>query len=217
MLPQLWSYLFLFVKAAAITLWLSWLALILGACFGVIVGLARTSSQLGLRVAAFVYTELFRSVPIIILMFFCFFGLPLFLKFDVAPFTAATVALTLMASSLLAEVVRGGIQSIPHGQWDAAVSLGLTSWQTMRLVVGPQALRLMLPSAVGVYISTLKDSSVASVIGYVELTKTGLLIRDSTGYGFVSLAAVACLYFLMNYIISGMGAALERKVKIIGH
>jgi His/Glu/Gln/Arg/opine family amino acid ABC transporter permease subunit len=217
MLPQLWSYLALFMRAAAITLAISWLALVLGACLGAVVGLARISPRQSLRWAAILYTELFRSVPIIILMFFCYFGLPLFLKLDVSPFTAATVALTLMASSLLAEVVRGGVESIASGQWDAAAALGLDSWQIMRRVVGPQALRLMLPSAVGVYISTLKDSSVASVIGYVELTKTGLLIRDSTSSGFVPLAAVAGLYFFMNYVISRFGAALERRVKLIGH
>jgi polar amino acid transport system permease protein len=150
-------------------------------------------------------------------MFFCFFGLPLFLKLDISPFIAATVALTLMASSLLAEVVRGGVQGIPRGQWDAAAALSLGFWPTMRHVIGPQALRLMLPSAVGVYISTLKDSSVASVIGYVELTKAGLLIRDSTGSGFAPLSAVACLYFAINFAISRFGAALERRVKIVAY
>jgi polar amino acid transport system permease protein len=217
MLPQLWSYFVLFVRAAATTIEISWLALVFGACVGVIVGLARTSARRSLRVVALLYTELFRSIPIIILMFFCYFGVPLFLKVDISPFMAATIALTFMASSLLAEVVRGSVQSIVGGQWDAAAALGLNYWQTMRRVIGPQSLRLTLPPAVGIYISTLKDSSVASVIGYVELTKTGLLIRDSTGYGFAPLAAVACLYFLINFIISRFGVELERRVKIIGH
>jgi polar amino acid transport system permease protein len=122
-----------------------------------------------------------------------------------------------MTSALLAEVVRGSVQTIARGQWDAAAALGLNSWRTIRLVVGPQASRLALPPAGGVYISTLKDSSVASVIGYVELTKTGLLVRDSTGYGFAPLAAVACLYFSINYMISRFGTSLERKVRIIAY
>jgi polar amino acid transport system permease protein len=162
-----------------------------------------------------VYTELFRSVPIIILMFFCYFGLPFFLNIDLSAFAAATVALTLMCSALLAEVVCGSVGAIAPGQWDAAAALGLNYWRAMYFVVGPQALRLMLPPAVGVYISTLKDSSVASVIGYIELTKTGLLVRDSTGYGLAPLAAVACLYFLLNHTISRFGALLEDKVKIV--
>jgi polar amino acid transport system permease protein len=86
-------------------------------------------------------------------------------------------------------------------------------WQVQRYVIWPQAIRVMLPPSVGVYIATLKDSSVASVIGYVELTKSGLLIRETTGSSFEVFFIVAVLYFLINYSISLGGAAFERKFK----
>ena len=207
----------LLLKAAGITIWISWLALVIAAIVGAIVGIARGARWRPFQWAALLYTEAFRSIPMIVLMFFCYFGMPLLLKIDMPPFAAATLALALVGSSLMAEVVRSGIDSVGRGQWDAARALGLRDVQTMRLIVGPQALRVMLPASVGVYVATLKDSSVASVIGYVELTKTGLLIRDSVGHGFELLACVSLIYFTVNYAISLGGHALERRYQIIGH
>ncbi len=207
----------LLVKAAGITLWISWLALLAAALVGAMVGMARRSRWRPLQWAALIYTELFRSIPMIVLMFFCYFGVPLFLKIDIPPFAAATLALALVGSSLMAEVVRSGIDSVGQGQWDAGRALGLRPLQIMRMIVGPQALRVMLPASVGVYIATLKDSSVASIIGYVELTKTGLLIRDSVGHGFEVLAYVSLIYFGINYAISLAGQALERRYRIVAH
>jgi polar amino acid transport system permease protein len=204
----------LLLRAAGITLWISWLGLLLGGVIGAAVGLARTSRWRLLRLLALLYTELFRSIPVLILMFFCYFGLPLLVGLDLSPFAAATVALMLTASSLMAEVVRAGIDSVARGQWEAAFSSGMRYWQVMRHIVGPQAVRVMLPPSVGVYIATLKESSLASIIGYVELTKTALLIRETTGQSLEVLATIAVLYFVINYGISLVGGALERRFAI---
>jgi His/Glu/Gln/Arg/opine family amino acid ABC transporter permease subunit len=204
----------LLLRAAGITLWISWLGLLLGGVLGAAVGLARTSRWRLLRVLALLYTELFRSSPVLILMFFCYFGLPLLVGLDLSPFAAATLALMFTASSLMAEVVRAGIDSVARGQWEAAFSSGMRYWQVMRHIVGPQAVRVMLPPSVGVYIATLKESSLASIIGYVELTKTALLIRETTGQSLEVLATITVLYFVINYGISLVGGALERKFAI---
>ena len=204
----------LLLRAAGVTLWISWLGLLLGGLVGAVVGLARTSRWRVLRVFALLYTELFRSIPVLILMFFCYFGLPLLLGLDLSPFAAATLALMFTASSLMAEVVRAGIDSVARGQWEAAFSCGMRYWQVMRHIVGPQAVRVMLPPSVGVYIATLKESSLASIIGYVELTKTALLIRETTGQSLEVLATITLLYFVINYGISLVGGALERKFAI---
>jgi His/Glu/Gln/Arg/opine family amino acid ABC transporter permease subunit len=204
----------LLLRAAGVTLWISWLGLLLGGLVGAVVGLARTSRWRVLRVFALLYTELFRSIPVLILMFFCYFGLPLLLGLDLSPFAAATLALMFTASSLMAEVVRAGIDSVARGQWEAAFSGGMRYWQVMRHIVGPQAVRVMLPPSVGVYIATLKESSLASIIGYVELTKTALLIRETTGQSLEVLATITLLYFVINYGISLVGGALERKFAI---
>jgi His/Glu/Gln/Arg/opine family amino acid ABC transporter permease subunit len=204
----------LFLKAAGITLWLSWLALLLGAVGGTLVALARTSRLLPLRLLALLYTEFFRSIPILIVMFFAYFGAPLVLGLDISAFLAATIALALHASSTMSEVVRAGLESVGRGQWEAAQAAGMRYGQVMRYVVGPQALRVILPPSVGIYITTLKESSLASIIGYIELTKTGLLVRESTGGGFTALLLLAVIYFVMNYLISLGGAALERRFNV---
>lgn len=203
-----------FLKGAGITLWLSWLALLLGGLIGLVVGLIRTSRWAVVRAVALVYTEVFRSIPPLLLFFGCFFGLSYALKIDLTPFQSATIALTLTASSLMSEVVRAGLESVGRGQWEASYSSGMTYWQVMRYVVWPQAIRVMLPPSVGVYVSTLKDSSLASIIGYVELTKSGLLIRETTGNSFEVFAIIAVMYFIINYSISLGGAALERRFHI---
>ena len=205
------QYVGVFARGAAITIWISWLGLILGGLVGAVIAAARTSRWAVLRVLAVAYTELFRSIPILVLLFFVYFGLPFVLNLNLSPFGAATIALMLEASSMMAEVVRAGIQSVGRGQWEAALSSGMHGSQAMRYVIGPQAIRVMLPPSVGVYIATLKDSSLAAIIGYVELTKTGLLVRESTGDSFFVLLVVATLYFVINYTISLGGVALERK------
>ncbi len=211
MSPAVAQYWGVLLRGLLTTIWISWLALVLGGLIGAIVGTARTSRWPGLRVCALVYTETFRSIPPLLLFFGGFFGLKYMTSIDLSPFTAATVALTAAASSFMSEVVRAGLLSVGRGQWDAAYSSGMPTRQVMRYIVWPQAIRVMLPPSVGVYIATLKDSSVASVIGYVELTKAGLLIRETTGVSFEVFFIVAALYFVVNYSISRGGAALERK------
>jgi His/Glu/Gln/Arg/opine family amino acid ABC transporter permease subunit len=213
-MSDLLPYLPLLLKAAGTTLWLSWLALIVGAVGGSLVALLRMSRFRALRLLALVYTELFRSIPILIVMFFCYYGVPLVLGIEISPFIAATVALALHAASTMSEVVRAGIESVGRGQWEASQAAGFMPVQVMRYIVAPQAIRVVLPPSVGVFITTLKESSLASIIGYIELTKTGLLIRDSTDGGFAPLLALAVLYFIINYAISLGGAALERRFHI---
>jgi polar amino acid transport system permease protein len=215
MSPQIAQYWPVFLDGAATTLWISWLALLLGGLIGAAVGLARTSRWWALRTLALVYTEVFRSVPPLILLFGCFFGASYVLAIDLSPFGAATVALTAVASAFLSEIVRAGLESVGRGQWEAARSSGMRFWQIQRHIVWPQAIRVMLPPSVGVYISTLKDSSVASVIGYVEITKAGLLIRETTSVTFEVFLIVAVLYFVINYSISLCGAALERRFQFV--
>lgn len=215
MSPTVAAYWYVFLTGAAITLWISWLALLLGGFVGFVVGMMRISRWWVLRWLAVAYTEIFRSVPPLVLFFGCFYGLSYALHLDLSPFVAATIALTVTASALMSEVVRAGIESVTHGQWQAAYSSGMRYDQVFRYVVWPQAIRVMLPPSIGVYISTLKDSSLASIIGYVELTKSGLLIRETTGISFEVLLIIAVMYFVINYTISLAGAALERKFKYV--
>jgi polar amino acid transport system permease protein len=204
------AYLPLMLKAAGTTVWLSWLAMLVGAAGGTALALLRLSGFAPLRWACVAFMEFFRSIPILIVMFFAYYGVPLVLGLDLSPFAAATIALALHASATMSEVVRAGIASVGRGQWEAAASSGFTGVQTMRHIIAPQAIRVVLPPSIGVFITTLKESSLASIIGFIELTRTGLLVRDATGGGFMPLVALGALYFLINYAISQAGAAAER-------
>ena len=206
----------LFFKATLTTIWLSWLALLIGAFGGTFIALLRTSGLWPLRIVALLYTEAFRSVPILIVLFFAYFGVPVMLGLDVSPFVAATFALALHASANMSEVVRAGIESVGAGQWEAAQASGMRARQVMRYIVAPQAIRVILPPSVGIYITVLKESSLASIIGYFELTRTGLLVRETQGGGFVPLLVLGLIYFLLSYGISLCGAALERRYAVGG-
>lgn len=203
-----------FLNGALTTIWISWLGLLLGAILGVLFALARISPNWVLRVIGTVYVETFRSIPILVLMFFCYYGLALVFQVDLSPFVAATMALTLSASAMMTEVMRAGIESVPRGQWEACRAAGMTSRQRWQYIILPQAVRVIVPPSVGVYITVLKDSSLASIIGYVELAKAGLLVRDATGQNLQVLGIVAVLYFIINYTISLVGSALERRFHI---
>ena len=216
MTPSLLAYAPIILRAAALTIWLSWLALLIGAVGGLALALMRISRFMPLRLIALLYTEFFRSIPILIVLFLCFYGVPLLTGVDLSAFAAATVALGLHATSMMSESIRAGITSVGKGQWEAAQSAGMTYYQMMRHVITPQAVQVILPPSVGIYIMILKESSVASIIGYVELTETGLLIRESLGGGFAILGIVALLYFFLCYAISLAGGALERRMAIVG-
>jgi len=204
------------LKAVGLTIWLSWLALLIGGLGGLVLALMRTSRFRPLRLFAMLYTEFFRSIPILIVLFFCYYGVPLVFGADLSAFAAATLALGLHASSMMSEVIRAGIGSVGTGQWEAAQAAGMTYRQMMRHIIGPQAVQVILPPSVGIYIMVLKESSVASIIGYVELTETGLLIRESVGGGFTILGVVALFYFVLCYTISQVGGALESRMKVAG-
>jgi His/Glu/Gln/Arg/opine family amino acid ABC transporter permease subunit len=214
--PSLIAYAPIILRAVGLTIWLSWLALLIGGIGGLALALMRTSRFRVPRLFALLYVELFRSVPILIVLFLCFYGVPLLLGVALSAFVAATIALGLHASSMMSEVIRAGIGSVGEGQWEAARASGMTYRQMMRHVVGPQAVQVILPPAVGIYIMVLKESSVASIIGYVELTETGLLIRESVGGGFAILGVVALLYFVLCYAISLAGGAIERRMTVVG-
>ena len=197
-------------------MWLSWLALIISAVGGLCLALMRVSSFRLLRVAALLYNQFFVSVPTLIVLFFCYYGLPSISALEISTFAAATTALSLHGSAMVSEVIRAGIVSVDRGQWEAAQSSGLRYWQVMRLVVVPQAIRVALPPFVNVYIRLVKESSIAALIGYVELTQTALLIRESRRAGLAVVGVAALLYFAINFAISLAGRTLERRQRAIG-
>lgn len=210
---HVWSYLWLLAKGLLVTLELSFFALLLGSAVGLVLGLMRSAPRWWIGVLPFLYIEVVRSTPFLILLFFIYYGMPLALNTDIPAYPAAIWALSLHCSGYMAEVVRAGVLSVPRGQWEAAYALGLRYPRVMRLIVLPQAMRVMIPPTIGVYVSTIKESALASVIGFVELLGTGMAIRDTnTGRNTGDvLLAVAAFYFVVCFALSRVGRILELR------
>jgi polar amino acid transport system permease protein len=156
------------------------------------------------------YVQLFQGTPLLMQLFLAYFGIALF-GIDVSAWTAASVALTLYTSAFLTEIWRGCVASIPKGQWEASGSLALSFGEQMRHVILPQAVKIAIAPTVGFLVQVIKGTALASVIGFVELTKAGSMISNATFKPFVVFSCVALLYFVLCFPVSLYAKTLERK------
>ena len=198
------------LRGLRVTLEISALVLVAGSLVGFIVGLALVYGGRPLRLLARVYVDTVRGIPVLVLIFACYFGLPA-LGVGLSAFQAGVTALSIFAAAHVAEIVRGGIQSIPRAQTDAALAIGLTFWQRLRLVILLQATRRMLPPWVNAAVEIVKGSALLSLLGVVELL---LAMQNVVGYTFIVLpfyGLTALLYFAVNFTISRAAGMLERR------
>ncbi len=180
---------------------------------GLVVGVGRTSKNKLFLIPCTLYIELIRGNPLIMVIFWIYFFIPILTGAFLNVFWSATIALTVFTGAYLAEIVRSGIQNIPAGQFEAAMSTGMTYLQTMRKIILPQALKQMLPAIVGQFISIFKDSSLAFVIGVLELTFVAQGLNNRLMiYPFEIYTTVAALYFICCYMMSIVARRLERKL-----
>lgn len=193
------------------TLLLTLIASLGGGLLGFAVALARTSRAGWLRLAAATWIQLVQGVPVLMILFLSYYGLSL-AGYRLPPLFAAGVSMTIYASAYLGEIWRGCIQAVPKGQWESSESLALTAFQQYRYVILPQAARLSLPPTVGFLVQLVKNTSVASLIGFVELSRAGQLINNATFQPFRVFLAVALLYFLVCYPMSQLSRRLERRL-----
>ena len=188
---------------------------IIGSFFiGLVVGMGRTAKNRALRIPATLYIELVRAVPLILVIFWFYTAILEFVfKVDLHAFWAATIAMTFFFGAYIAETVRGGIENIPQGQVEAAKASGLSYFQTMRKIILPQALKQMLPALVGMFIAAFKDTSLAYIIGVMDLTRAAYAINNRIMiHPFEIYTAVAVLYFVCCYVMSLYAKRLERKL-----
>ncbi|MCS3467835.1 polar amino acid transport system permease protein [Pseudomonas sp. JUb42] len=193
------------------TLALSLVAFIGGGLIGLAVMTARISEKALPRRLARVYIELFQGTPLLMQLFLVFFGVAL-IGFDISPWVAAALALTLFTSAYLAEIWRGCVESIANGQWEASASLALTPFEQLRYVILPQALRIAVAPTVGFSVQVVKGTAVTSIIGFTELTKTGSMLANATFQPFMVYGFVALGYFLLCYPLSLSARYLERRL-----
>ena len=195
------------------TLLLSAIAFTGGGLAGLGIALARTAPIKALRVAAGVFIDFFQGTPMLLQLFLVFYGLPVFgLKVNV--WVAAAVGLTLHAGAFLGEIWRGGIQAVPRGQSEAAEALGLNYWTRMRHVVLPQALRMSFAPTVGFLVQLIKGTSLAAIIGFVELSRSGQLVSSITYKPLLAFGLVALCYFAICFPLSRYSARLEKRFAV---
>ncbi len=211
------TYGMLLLQAMGYTLLLALLGLIFGCILGIIFGLASVVKNKVANVIATIYVNIIRGVPMIVLAFFVFYGVPYgFKSFGIkAVFTAleaGTICLALNCGAYMSEIIRAGIQAIDKGQMEAARSLGLPYWKSMYKIVLPQAVRNMIPSIVNQFIITLKDTSILSVIGFPELVNKAQNVIAITFKSFQTWAIVAVMYLVVILLLQQVAKALERRL-----
>ncbi|MES2956835.1 MAG: amino acid ABC transporter permease [Pseudomonadota bacterium] len=209
---SLWDIFRNLLLAGRWTVALSLVAFVGGGLVGLALLLARLAKLRGAEAGVSAYTQLFQGTPLLMQLFLTYFGLALF-GINVSAWVAAAVALTFYTSAFLAEIWRGCVAAIPKGQWEAADSLALSFGEKMRHVIGPQALRIAVAPTVGFLVQVIKGTALASVIGFIELTKAGTMITNATFRPFTVYACVALMYFALCWPISAASKQLERKLR----
>jgi amine acid ABC transporter, permease protein, 3-TM region, His/Glu/Gln/Arg/opine family len=212
----LWDILRNLLLAARWTVVLSLIAFVGGGLVGLVLLLLRTLERPWLQRAIAAYVQLFQGTPLLMQLFLAYFGLALF-GVETSSWFAASLALTLYTSAFLCEIWHGCVRAVPRGQWEAAQSLALGYMEQMRHVVLPQAMRLAVAPTVGFLVQVIKGTALASVIGFVELTKAGTMITNATFQPFLVYGCVALMYFTLCFPISHYSRVLESKLHVHRH
>ena len=195
------------------TLVLSAGAFVFGGAIGIVVALARVSTSRPLRWVAIGYIRLLQGTPLLLQLFLVFFGGDL-LGFGLGPYLSAILGLSLNAGAFLGEIWRGALQAVAPGQSEAARALGLGYIARMVRVVGPQALRIAIPPTVGFLVNLVKSTSLAAIIGFVELTRAGQMLNNATFRPFTIFGTVAILYFLLCWPLTIVSRRLEARLSV---
>jgi len=191
-------------------------AIVLGFALGVFVGLGRLVRSRWVSVPVTLYVEFFRGVPLVMVIFWFWFIVPMLLGKSLPEYGIALAAFVCFEAAYLGEIIRAGIQSVPRGQVEAATATGLTGPQTIGHVILPQAIRNMIPALVTQFIVLLKDTSLASIIGYVDLTKAAQIVNNREIRPFELYLFIAVIYWLCSYGMSRWARSFERRRQLGG-
>jgi His/Glu/Gln/Arg/opine family amino acid ABC transporter permease subunit len=212
--PLLHSYWYLF-RGAGMTLLMAGAAVVPATLLGVLLALAQIFGRKATRTAVVAYVFVVRGVPLLVLLTFVYYLLPL-TGIDLPPFWGVVVVLACYYAAFMGEAFRAGILSLPQAQWDAAKSLGMSRGQMLRIVIFPQALRLAAPPFVNLCVNLVKATSLVSIVGLWELTMASREVVERTLAPFQIFIAAAAIYFCICYSLALYGKYLERQV-LTGH
>jgi polar amino acid transport system permease protein len=202
---------FFLLGAVRWTLLLSLVAFMGGIVFGFVIALARVSRFSILRLAASGYIQVFQGTPVLIQLFIAYYGVAVLFDLKIDEWTAVSLTFTLYSAAFLGEIWRGAIQAIPRQQWESAECISLSYFSQMRYVILPQAFRISIPPTVGFLVQLVKSTSVAAIIGFVELTRAGQLMTNVTFEPMTIYPLVAMFYFIMCWPLSQVSRLLERR------
>lgn len=202
------------------TLLLAFLGLVFACILGMIFGLLSVLKNKACNIISNIFVFVIRGVPMIVLAFFIYFGIPYLINtilgfgggFTLSALQAGTVCLALNCGAYMAEIIRAGIQSVDIGQMEAGRSLGLPYWKTMRKIILPQAIRTMIPSIINQFIITVKDTSILSVIGFPELVLAAKQVQANTFKAFETWTIVGIMYLIVITILSYLAKLVERRM-----
>ena len=185
---------------------------VLGFLLGIFIGLGRLAPQPWIRIPATLYVEFFRGVPLVMVIFWMWFVVPIALHRPIPEFWVALTAFVIFEAAYLGEIVRAGVQSVARGQVEAATAVGLSGTQTMLFVVLPQALKNMIPSLVTQFIVLFKDTSLASIIGFMDLTKAAQVVNNREVRPFALYLFIAVVYWVCTYSMSRYARYVEQRL-----
>ena len=214
-LDTLGKILYYLVQVVHWTILISVLAYLIALACGFVFGMARLSTHRLVRVVAGIYINVLRGVPLLVLIFFFYFGLGKFINLD--RFVAGVLAVGVCYGAYMAEIFRSGIEAIDYGQHEAAQSLGMTRWQTLRHIILPQSVRIVIPPAANEFIACLKDSSLVSIIGLRELTRAGREYANQYFLDFHTWLMVGLIYLILTLSLTRLVRYLEARFTIRGY
>ena len=205
----------IFINLLIATKWtiiLSLIAFVGGGLIGALVALMRISSNKVVNRISWIYVEFFEGTPLLLQLFLAFFGISVVTGINLSPLIAASLALTAYTSAFLGDIWRGAIQAVPRGQWQAASAIGFGYFDQLRLIILPQAVRLAIAPTVGFLVQVIKGTSLASIIGFTELSRAASLINNVTLQSLLIFGLAGLIYFALCYPLSAWSQQLEKKL-----
>ncbi|MEG4571359.1 amino acid ABC transporter permease [Microcoleus sp. N3A4] len=200
------------VVAAKWTIILSIIAFVVGGIVGFLLMLMRISPNKWIKGLSLIYIEFFQGTPLLLQLFLAFFGMSVVFGINLSPLAAATIALTAFTSSFLADIWRGSIEAVPAGQWEAASALGFGYSKQLELIVLPQALKMSIAPTVGFLVQVIKGTSLASVIGFSEISRVASEINNVTLNSLLVFSIAGLIYFILCYPLSLWSQRLEKQL-----
>lgn len=211
-----WKHLIPLLRGTGLTIVICLVSAFFGTVIGVFVGMGKKARNRVLRTICNVYVNIFRGIPLLIILYMVYYAIPILTGRHISQFAASSISLSIYAGSYIGEIFYGAIDAIPKGQFEASDALGMKGAQKYIHVILPQAVRIMIPSMVTFLIALIKDSSLVSVIGYIDLTRAGRIVTNLTMQPFLTFIVVGIFYFILCYSLSIVSKKLEMRFNVHG-